>query len=195
MEQSRRDVIKLTMSAVADSRMVSASAVAALIGCGGSGSSGNNSTGSGGNPAPTAVAPSNLNYSAAAHGTVGIAFASLTPTVSGSVTSCSVAPALPAGLTLNTTTGVISGTPTAAAVVTTYTVTASNAGGSTTFAIAITINGVIVITASTSTPTALTPVVLNVVGLDFTTALPSSSLILPAIPVYSLRFARTLSMV
>ncbi|WP_425571085.1 DUF6443 domain-containing protein [Olivibacter ginsenosidimutans] len=41
----------------------------------------------------------------------------------------SVSPALPAGLTLNKTTGLISGTPTAAKALTTYTITAHNAAG------------------------------------------------------------------
>jgi hypothetical protein len=86
------------------------------------------------------------------------------------VTSYSVSPALPAGLVLNSSTGIISGTPTIAAVQTTYTVTASNTGGSTAFALSITVKGAIVITASTSSPTALTPVALSVVGVDFTKA-------------------------
>jgi hypothetical protein len=47
---------------------------------------------------------------------------------------------LPAGLTLNTTTGVISGTPTVEQTATEYTITASNSGGCTTVVISITIN-------------------------------------------------------
>jgi hypothetical protein len=172
MEQSRRDVIKLTLSAAANSRILAAGAAAEAIltGCSGSGNTGSSSTGGATTPTPTVSAPSNLSYSSPAQGTVGTALASLTPTVAGSVTSYSVSPALPAGLTLNASTGVISGTPTAAAVLTTYTITASNAGGSTSFALAITINGAIVISASTNTPTALTPVALTVVGLDLTKA-------------------------
>ncbi|TGK47715.1 hypothetical protein EHQ16_02145 [Leptospira kanakyensis] len=50
----------------------------------------------------------------------------LTPTISFSHTSCSVAPALPNGLSLNTSTCVISGTPTDPQAGTTYTVTATN---------------------------------------------------------------------
>ena len=46
-------------------------------------------------------------------------------------------PALPAGLSFDETTGEISGTPTAASPMTTYTVTASNSDGSTTTTIAI----------------------------------------------------------
>ena len=60
----------------------------------------------------------------------------------GTVTSYSVAPALPAGLSLNTTTGVISGTPTVVTPAASYTVTAGNTGGSTTASVTITVNDV-----------------------------------------------------
>src|SRR5207253_885988 len=60
----------------------------------------------------------------------------------GTVTSYSVAPPLPAGLTLDGTTGVISGTPSAITAAANYTVTASNAAGSTTAAVNITVNDV-----------------------------------------------------
>ncbi|MBM9589603.1 DUF1554 domain-containing protein [Leptospira sp. 201903075] len=50
----------------------------------------------------------------------------LTPTISFSHTSCSVAPPLPSGLNLNTSTCVISGTPTSSQAGTTYTVTATD---------------------------------------------------------------------
>ena len=63
----------------------------------------------------------------------------LLPTVSGTVSSYSVSPALPAGLSLNTTTGVISGIPTATAAKATYLITASNAGGDTTFSLSLTV--------------------------------------------------------
>lgn len=62
------------------------------------------------------------------------------PTVTGTVTSWSVDPALPSGLTLNTSTGVISGTPDTEQTVESYTITASNSGGSTTATIAIIVN-------------------------------------------------------
>ena len=59
-----------------------------------------------------------------------------TPTSGGgAVTSYAVSPALPAGLTLNTSTGVISGTPTTLAASADYTVTATNTDGSTTAAL------------------------------------------------------------
>jgi hypothetical protein len=73
--------------------------------------------------------PSALSYSGPTSLVVGTA-ATLTPTVTGTVTSWAVAPALPAGLSLNNATGVISGTPTAASASAAYTITASNAGGS-----------------------------------------------------------------
>jgi hypothetical protein len=62
----------------------------------------------------------------------------------GAVTSYSVSPAFPAGLSLNTTTGVISGTPTAVAATATYTILAANADGSTTAAIVVTVNAPVV---------------------------------------------------
>jgi hypothetical protein len=60
----------------------------------------------------------------------------------GSVTGYSVSPALPAGLSLNTTSGVISGTPTTVTSTATYTVTAANSGGNTSFGVAITVNAI-----------------------------------------------------
>jgi hypothetical protein len=61
------------------------------------------------------------------------------PTVTGTVSSFRISPALPAGLDFSTVNGAISGTPSVTAQAT-YTVTASNVGGSTTAAIAITIS-------------------------------------------------------
>jgi hypothetical protein len=84
------------------------------------------------------VAPSNLQYQSPQTLTVGDAV-DLQPTVTGTVASYTVLPTLPAGLTLNSTTGVISGTPTAESASATYTITAANAGGSTTFALSISV--------------------------------------------------------
>ncbi|MBK8794828.1 MAG: hypothetical protein IPN59_17300 [Holophaga sp.] len=57
----------------------------------------------------------------------------------GAVSSYGVVPALPAGLNLSATTGVVTGTPTALAAAANYVVTATNAGGSTTVPLNITI--------------------------------------------------------
>jgi len=54
------------------------------------------------------------------------------PTVTGNVSTWAITPGLPAGLSFNTSTGAISGTPTANNPSTIYTVTASNATGSVT---------------------------------------------------------------
>ncbi|MBX5461864.1 MAG: putative Ig domain-containing protein [Steroidobacteraceae bacterium] len=111
---------------------------------GDSGSNGGADSGSsgdgGGSTTPPPAAPSGLAYTSPVHATVGVAIDSLSPTVTGSVSSYSVSPALPAGLTLDTTTGVISGTPTAKAAEATYTITATNSEGSTTFPFVLGVN-------------------------------------------------------
>jgi hypothetical protein len=86
------------------------------------------------------IAPSALTYTTPNVFSVGSAISSLNPTVTGSVVSYAVAPSLPAGLSLDTSTGVISGTPSAVTGIATYTVTATNSGGSATFAVSITVN-------------------------------------------------------
>ena len=87
------------------------------------------------------TAPSNLSYTPSTiSGTVGTAISSLTPTVTGTVDTYSVSPSLPAGLSINSTSGVISGTPSAVAASATYTVTAENAAGSTTTTVSVTVN-------------------------------------------------------
>jgi hypothetical protein len=83
--------------------------------------------------------PSGLAYSASpALYTVGAAISPNTPSsVGGSVESYSVSPALPDGLRLDSSTGVISGTPSAVSTTTIYTVTAMNSAGSATFGVSI----------------------------------------------------------
>jgi hypothetical protein len=87
-----------------------------------------------------ATAPSNLVYSSTSYKFgVGLASTTVTPTVSsgGQTVTYSVDPPLPDGLVINTSTGVISGTPTTGTVSTSYTVTADNGVGSTTRSLTI----------------------------------------------------------
>jgi len=98
--------------------------------CGGGG-------GGGGASAPPQSAPSGLSYSTPVVLNVGAQATPISPTVTGSVSTYSISPALPDGLTINSSTGVISGTPTGTSAATSYEVTASNAAGSTTFALSI----------------------------------------------------------
>ncbi|MGK5087883.1 putative Ig domain-containing protein [Bdellovibrionota bacterium FG-2] len=90
------------------------------------------------------VAPSNLSYSTSpAVYSKGTAVLADIPTSAGdAVIAYSVAPALPAGLNLDPSTGVISGTPTSVVPLSIYTITAANAGGTTTLGLPITVNDV-----------------------------------------------------
>jgi PKD repeat protein len=104
----------------------------------------------------TLTPPSNLTYSMnPASYMTGTA---ITPNIpssgGGAVTSYSVAPALPAGLTLNTTTGVITGTPTTVTATANYIVTATNAAGFSTTSLSITVTVALVAPSNaTITPT------------------------------------------
>ncbi|MBS0418934.1 MAG: putative Ig domain-containing protein [Proteobacteria bacterium] len=133
-----------------------------IISCGGGGSGGTTSP-------PAVTAPSGLSYTTPQTLTVNKAITALQPTVTGTVTSYSVSPALPAGLTLNTTSGAISGTPTAVTAQATYTVTATNSGGNTTAAIVITVNDVAPVASYSSGRIALAE------NLPVTTLTPAST--------------------
>ena len=116
----------------------------------------------------------------------------LTPTVTGDVSAYSIAPALPAGLSLNTTTGAISGTPTETPAPASYTITATNASGSTTFVLPLKVFTVRVESAAISRfaavnssiyPTVVVrPVNLEVATL-YATADDTQGLILPPVEV------------
>jgi VCBS repeat-containing protein len=71
--------------------------------------------------------------------TVGTAIEPFTPTNAGDAASWAISPALPAGLSLDPDTGQISGTPTATAVATEYTLTATNTVGSDTETFTLTV--------------------------------------------------------
>jgi DNA-binding beta-propeller fold protein YncE len=122
-----------------------------LCGCGGNGAS------------STPEPPSALTYAVStATYTIGVMIATNSPTTSGGpVTSYSVSPALPAGLSLSGSTGVISGTPTAVAATASYMVTASNAGGSTTAALSITVDAALSYNPSTAVYTVGTQIAPN----------------------------------
>jgi VCBS repeat-containing protein len=65
----------------------------------------------------------------------------MTPTISGGTPAYTISPALPAGLSINATTGVISGSLTATQTGTvTYTITAANSGGSVTATVSLIYN-------------------------------------------------------
>ncbi|MBM3976686.1 MAG: hypothetical protein FJ299_06815 [Planctomycetes bacterium] len=109
--------------------LLAALGLSLLTACGGGGGGG------GGAPTGVSYSTSPATYSAC------VAITPNTPTVTGgAATSFSIAPALPAGLTFSTITGVISGTPTAAAVGAGYTITATNAAGSANVLLTITVN-------------------------------------------------------
>ncbi len=134
-----------------------------LFGCGGGG-------GDGGGAPP----PSGLSYSSPNIYAVGTEIGPLKPTVTGTVTSYSVSPALPGGLTLDASSGVISGTPSAPAATAAYTVTARNASGSVNFALSLTVAAVaaapgqvartVVSTTSVDIVVAVTPVNFKFAG-------------------------------
>ena len=102
------------------------------------------------------------------------AITAITPTFTGSGVTFSVSPALPTGLTLNTTTGVISGTPTTPQAQTSYTVTATNTGGSATDTVLITITAIAAPTIEYGGPysypedTAITAITPTVTGSGIT---------------------------
>jgi hypothetical protein len=117
-----------------------------LTGCGGGG-------GNPASPPPMTQAPSGLSYPNVGTPVVGVAVPALTPAVTGTVSAYSVNPPLPAGLTLDTTSGAISGTPTAATPNTAYVVNATNSGGSTTATLQFAVGSVDVVSESSVTRT------------------------------------------
>ena len=73
--------------------------------------------------------------------TKGVAITNNVPiSTGGAVVSWSISPALPTGLSFDTGTGTISGTPTAITAAANYVVTATNTGGSAMVSVNITVN-------------------------------------------------------
>ncbi len=96
-----------------------------------------------------AIPPANLVYSGTPFVlTHNSPMTVATPSLTGNATTCTSAPALPAGLAINNTTCAIAGTPTVQQGANNYTITATNPFGST--------NVVISITVSAMAPSALT---------------------------------------
>lgn len=87
------------------------------------------------------TAPSNLSYVGNPFVfTKNVTITPVNPVINGEGLTYSVNPSLPSGLSINSATGQLSGTPLAVANQTNYTVTASNANGSTNFDLTITVN-------------------------------------------------------
>jgi len=77
--------------------------------------------------------PNHLSYPSPATGTVGMRLGPLVPTVAGTVEHYAVTPALPPGVALDSKSGVIAGTPSAATTLAPFTITASSQAGSSSF--------------------------------------------------------------
>jgi hypothetical protein len=118
--------------------------------------------------------PSVLSYSTnPAIYTEGLQIGPDNPTnTGGTVISYAVSPALPAGLTMNTLSGIIIGSPTIVAAATNYTITATNSGGNTTAVLNITVMA----------PTPSAPQAIPNLGQMITPTAPYDSTFEPLIP-------------
>jgi hypothetical protein len=111
----------------------------------------------------------------------GVAGSPITATVAYTVTDIpgtktfTITPNLPAGLTLNAATGVVSGTPTVTLEATTFTVTASDGTASATATISLTI------TSASTTATAVTPTNQTVNGFIGVPIVATSAITAPAV--------------
>jgi len=118
------------------------------------------------------IPPTGLSYAQAEiAATRGAAITPDSATVTGTVTGWSVNPALPNGLSLDATTGVIAGTPVAVSPQATYTVTASNRAGSTDTTLQITVKAdlcrdIPALPAAYTDWPALQPVILSDAEID-----------------------------
>ena len=89
--------------------------------------------------------PASLSYNTPNIYTTGTTITPLNPSSTGGpITQYTIGPSLPAGLTIDPTTGIISGTPSAVSSQTSYTVTGTNASGTVTATVVITVNSSVV---------------------------------------------------
>lgn len=132
------------------------------------------------------VAPAGLSYSPSSVTlTNGTAANTLTPTsTGGDISSFSISPVLPAGLSFNQTTGAITGTPVGALSSTTFTVTATNDAGSATATLTITVNNAAPagLTYSNSPNVASSGTKISDLVPSFTGGIATSYAINPALP-------------
>ena len=162
--QSLRHRVQLNIHA-AGARIASIGLIVlALAGCGGGG-------GGGGGAAPPAapVAPAGLDYPIPPPETVGVAMTPISPTLTaGTADSYLVTPNLPAGVSLDGTTGTISGTPVVAAPLAIYTITATNASGMATFDLPLEILPAVIPEIEFSLATQSIPEAAGTVTVDLT---------------------------
>ncbi|MCP9751982.1 hypothetical protein EGI32_13520 [Ferruginibacter sp. HRS2-29] len=131
------------------------------------------------------AAPTGLSYAELTPSyCVGTAITNNTPSNSGgAATGYSVTPALPSGLSLDPSTGVISGTPLGASPATNYTVTASNSCGSAPRVINITVTTPpLSISYATTTAVYCPNVAITANNVSFTGGAPTNYSVSPALP-------------
>ena len=105
------------------------------------------------------IASANTQVTPAAQSVSGVVGTAISATTAYTVTGISgtkvfvISPTLPAGLSINTSTGVVSGTPSAASVAANYTVTVSDGSTSATATITIAVSGTATLSPGTQTVT------------------------------------------
>ena len=103
------------------------------------------------------AAPASLSYTTPNVYTIGTTITALNPSsTGGAITSYTITPNLPGGLTIDPTTGIISGTPSAVSSQTSYTVSGTNISGTVTATVVITVNGLPPLSLSYTTPNVYT---------------------------------------
>lgn len=88
----------------------------------------------------TSLAKPTASYAEPSAYTVGVAISALIPSITGTIDSWSVSPTLPGGLTISSSTGQITGTPTTETATATYTITYNFGSYSDTTTVNLTVN-------------------------------------------------------